>query len=75
MMIRTARLSVMENSKVPFLWILGRKDNFISCEGMLEKVKLPPNAKALILENSGHMGFVEEEDLSVNAIDDFINNL
>ena len=75
MMIRAARLSVMENSKVPFLWILGRKDNFISCEAMLEKVKLPPNAKALILENSGHMGFVEEEDLSVNAIDDFINNL
>lgn len=75
MMIRATRLSVMEESKVPFLWILGRKDNFISCETMLEKVKLPPNAKALILENSGHMGFVEEEDLSVNAVRDFINNL
>lgn len=75
MMIRSPRLSVMENGKVPFLWILGRNDNFISCEAMLEKVKLPPNAKVLILEKSGHIGFVEEEDISVKAIDDFINNL
>jgi pimeloyl-ACP methyl ester carboxylesterase len=36
------------------------------------KVKLPGNAKLVLLENSGHMGFVEEEDLSVKIVADFI---
>jgi hypothetical protein len=36
---------------------------------------LPPDAKVLVLRNSGHMGFIEEEDKSAEVITEFIENL
>jgi pimeloyl-ACP methyl ester carboxylesterase len=65
----------MEAGKVPCLWILGKKDCYISWETAPARVKLPGNAKVVFLENSGHMGFVEEEDLSVKTVADFIAQL
>ena len=62
MMNRPSRLKVMEEGKVPCLWILGRMDNYISCDEILTKVNLPANAKVVVLDKSGHMGFVEEAD-------------
>jgi pimeloyl-ACP methyl ester carboxylesterase len=75
MINRPSRLKIMEAGKVPCLWILGKMDNYISCEEVQAKVKLPINAKVVVLENSGHMGFIEEEDLSVKIITDFIQGL
>jgi pimeloyl-ACP methyl ester carboxylesterase len=72
MMNRPSRLKTMETGKVPCLWILGRMDNYIPCEEIQKKVNLPSNAEVVVLENSGHMGFVEEEDLVVEAMVDFI---
>jgi len=72
MIARPSRLEFMEKGIVPCLWILGRMDNYIPCEGIIEKVKLPSNATLIILENSGHIGFVEEEDLSVEVIKEFV---
>jgi pimeloyl-ACP methyl ester carboxylesterase len=75
LMARPSRLSVMERGMIPCLWILGKMDNYLPCDAVLKKVKLPPNAKVVILENSGHMGFVEEEDLSVRILTNFIKGL
>lgn len=72
MMNRPSRLKLMEAGKVPCLWILGKLDNYISCEAMQQRVNLPANAKVVVLESSGHMGFIEEEDLSVRVMTDFI---
>jgi pimeloyl-ACP methyl ester carboxylesterase len=75
MMARPSRLEIMEKGEVPCLWILGAMDNYINCEEVRKKVRLPGNADFVILENSGHMGFVEEEGLSLKAIDTFIMKL
>lgn len=75
MMIRTSRLTVMEEGRVPCLWILGSMDNYIPCETIQTKVKLPSNARVVVLNNSGHLGFIEEEDLSVKIISDFVVRL
>ena len=75
MMIRPSRLSIIEEGRVPCLWILGKKDNYISYETVLTQVNLPLNAKVVILENSGHLGFIEEEELSVKIVTDFIEGL
>lgn len=32
MMLRPSRVTVMEKGKIPCLWILGAKDNYINCE-------------------------------------------
>lgn len=75
MMIRPSRLSFMEEGKVPCLWILGTMDNYIPCDLIRSKVKLPANAKVVVLKNSGHLGFIEEENLSVKVVIDFIRAL
>jgi len=75
MMLRPSRLSVVEEGKVPFLWILGALDNYIPCDIMKTKVRLPGNASLVILDNSGHMGFIEEQDRSVSIVKDFIRAL
>lgn len=75
MMARPSRLEIMEKGEVPCLWILGAMDNYINCGEVQKKVRLPANAEILILENSGHMGFAEEEELSLKAIDTFIMKL
>jgi len=75
MMNRSSRLKFMEEGKVPCLWILGKMDNYISWKEIQAKVKLPANAKVVVLENSGHMGFIEEEDLTVKILTDFVKGL
>lgn len=75
MMARPSRLLVMEEGKVPCLWILGSMDNYIPCDVIQTKVKLPYNASLVVLKNSGHIGFIEEESLSVKTISDFVNKL
>jgi pimeloyl-ACP methyl ester carboxylesterase len=75
MMIRPSRLSVMEEGRVPCLWILGSMDNYIPCDFIQSKVNLPSNAKVVVLKHSGHLGFIEEEALSVKIISDFVSRL
>jgi pimeloyl-ACP methyl ester carboxylesterase len=75
MMQRPSRVGVMEKGIVPCLWILGAMDNYIPCDTIRETVKLPVNAKVVVLENSGHMGFVEEESLSVKILTEFAGSL
>ena len=72
MILRPSRVHVMESGKIPCLWILGAKDNYIDCRLVQAKVKLPVNAKLVILEKSGHIGFVEEEEKSLEVLTGFI---
>lgn len=75
MMKRPSRAGVMEEGRVPCLWILGTMDNYIPYGAIQEKVKLPSNATIAALRNSGHMGFVEEEEVSAGIVKEFIYGL
>lgn len=75
MMARPSMTAIVEEGRVPFLWILGALDNYINCEIIQQKVILPANAKVVVLRNSGHMGFIEEEDKSVEEIFQFARKL
>jgi pimeloyl-ACP methyl ester carboxylesterase len=75
MLARPSRLSIMEEGRVPCLWILGRLDNHIPCDAMQKRVRLPANAKVVVLEESGHMGFLEEESTVVKKLSGFIEGI
>jgi len=75
MMIRPSRLSFMEDGKIPCLWILGLMDNYIPCNIIRANVNLPPNARVIVLKESGHLGFIEEEENSLRAITEFVNSI
>lgn len=72
MIKRPDRSEILAGTELPFLWILGKKDNYIPYEAMVKKIKLPENGKLITLKHSGHMGFIEEKERSLKAILGFI---
>jgi pimeloyl-ACP methyl ester carboxylesterase len=75
MMNRPDLSETLSNSKLPFLLILGKKDNYIDYDHIIQKISLPKNSKIHTLKNSGHMGFIEEPENSIQIINQFINTL
>ena len=74
MMQRPSRRELMEEGRVPCLWILGYMDSYIPHDIIQTKVNMPANARVVVLEKSGHLGFIEEEDKSVEVISGFVKN-
>ena len=75
MMARPSRVPVIENGAIPLLWILGRHDLYFNPEKALGNVKIPASGKVVILENSGHLGFIEETGLAAELISEFAAGL
>ncbi len=75
MMKRPARTTIMEEGRVPCLWILGTMDNYIPYGVVQTKVKLPENARLVVLKNSGHLGFIEEEEISAQIVAEFVKSV
>ncbi len=71
MIVRPQRTAVIEKGEVPLLWILGRGDRYFSPETAMRDIKTPANAQVVILENSGHLGFIEETERSAEVISNF----
>ncbi len=61
---------MLANSTVKFLYIIGKFDNFIP-QSILEKIKFPAHTQILLLENSGHIGFIEEPEKAENEMKEF----
>ncbi|MFC2151363.1 alpha/beta fold hydrolase [Bacteroidota bacterium] len=72
MMNRPVLSESLANTEIPFLYIVGEKDNYIDFNSVVPKVKLPKKSHLIILKESGHMGFIEEEEKSLNCIKSFI---
>jgi pimeloyl-ACP methyl ester carboxylesterase len=75
MITRPSRQSLVESGRVPLLWLLGRDDLYFSPEKAIRDTRLPQNAEVVILENSGHLGFIEETERSAELITGFARKL
>ncbi len=60
MIQRPDRTDILRNAKVPVLFIFGRHDTTAPLEDGLKQCYLPESSYVHILENSGHMGMVEQ---------------
>jgi pimeloyl-ACP methyl ester carboxylesterase len=58
---------------VPQLFILGRKDEYITADVAEKMVAAQPQAEVVWLENSGHNGFIEQPRESAEALLRFMN--
>jgi pimeloyl-ACP methyl ester carboxylesterase len=65
---RKDRSGILRKSKIPFLWILGEKDNYINFQVIKEKIDMNHCGRLSIFRNSGHMGFIEEEERAVKEM-------
>ncbi|MBR2452350.1 MAG: alpha/beta hydrolase [Rikenellaceae bacterium] len=75
MMARPDRSKVLAEARIPKLFIFGRKDNYIGAETAERMIEQNPDAQVAWLENSGHMGFIEQEKESAEILTNFINKL
>lgn len=74
MIARRDRNEMLRGSKVPQLFILGRRDGYIPVETAEAMVAAHPQARVAWLEHSGHMGFLEEPEAAAAAILGFVKN-
>ena len=63
--------ALLNESSVPQMFVFGRNDEYISVETAETMIAQHPQAEVLWLDNSGHMGFIEEAQRSAEAIIDF----
>jgi len=75
MKARPDRRDVIKNSIVPVMIIAGKKDNYIPFSVYEEHFNLASQTDVLILENSGHMGFIEEREKSLDGILKFLDKI
>ncbi len=75
MMERPDRTKVLKGTKVPVLIIAGAKDNFIPMETAKEHASYSDKIVLEVFENSGHMGFFEEEEKALEVIGEFLGPL
>ncbi|MFP4059359.1 MAG: alpha/beta fold hydrolase [Bacteroidales bacterium] len=68
MMSRPDRSKILGSFELPFFLVLGKKDNYIPFDTISKKMPRPPDTQTLFLENSGHMGFIEEEQLVIDHL-------
>ncbi len=72
MIARKDRNELLRESSVPQLFILGCHDGYIPAEAAEAMIAAHPQAQVVRLENSGHMGFLEEPEATAQALLQFI---
>lgn len=72
MIERKAQSEMLHALGKPILFILGRKDGYIVPEIAEKMVADHPEAEVVWLENSGHMGFIEEAKACATALLNFV---
>ena len=72
MIERKDQNQMLQTSTVRQLFILGRKDGYIVPEVAEQLVANHPQAKVVWLDESGHMGFIEEPERTAEALLNFV---
>ena len=72
---RPDRSGILQNADFPILIIAGREDKAIPIERSEELRQKLPNAEFVVLEQSGHLGMVEEPEASLLALKPFLEKI
>lgn len=72
MIERKDRNQVLQQSSLPQMFIFGEMDGYISLEVAQQLAESHPQARVVWLQNSGHMGFIEEPERCAEALLSFM---
>lgn len=72
---RPDRSAMLQNAQFPVLIIAGREDKTIPFERSEELKQKLPNAQFVVLEQSAHLGMVEEPEASLLALKPFLEKI
>lgn len=71
MVERTGKTRLLRNLDIPFLLVSGKLDPRQPIDKVLSQVELPRHAELLLLDNVGHVSFVEAETIVAETIRNF----
>ena len=74
MMQRPDRTKVLKEFAGPVMFIMGKHDTAIPPDQVLEQSHLPRLAYIQLLMHSGHLGMIEEEELSTGFLEKFLKD-
>lgn len=74
MKIRQDRSIVLRFAPYPVLFIVGKEDLLLDHEELVRQSELPALSRLELLEDVGHMGFIEARDKCWIAIKDFVRS-
>jgi pimeloyl-ACP methyl ester carboxylesterase len=74
-MKRPDRTDVLVKTNKPVLFIIGRHDTAVPFNNSMSICHLPSLSYIHILEKAGHMGMLEQPDLSGKAMAGFLHDL
>ena len=69
---RADSLATLQRARYPVLIVIGKHDKVYNAEEQLAEAEQIPNAEVLVLNHSGHLGFMEEEELVIRKISEFL---
>ncbi|NLN96701.1 MAG: alpha/beta fold hydrolase [Bacteroidales bacterium] len=72
MKLRTGKRDVLAKLSMPVLFIVGKKDSRIPFDKVMEQIAIPKHAEALLLNDVGHMGYLEAPETIFNVLNDFV---
>ena len=73
MINRPDRTHILKEMKIPFLFVLGKFDTAIPLKDGLSLCHMPELSYIHVLHKSGHMGMLEEADLTNRILSEFIS--
>lgn len=68
---RPDRQHVLAQAKVPVLFIIGKNDDRLPMQVILPQTTLPEHSETLLLDNVGHMGFIEASGKTFGVVRGF----
>lgn len=72
---RRDRKTTLQQSDFPVLFIGGQQDDRIPIDLLLEQAKEPSHSELLLLQHTGHMGWLEQEETTVMAVKHFADRI
>jgi pimeloyl-ACP methyl ester carboxylesterase len=75
MKIRKEREIVLKFAPFPYLYLIGKYDTILAVNELVEESNLNEKGEYLLLEETSHMGFYEEQEKVFKAISNFSKSL
>ncbi len=69
---RDDSLELLKEVDFPVFFVIGKQDSRIPIEKVLPQLSLPAHAEAVILDKTGHLGFVEAPEKTFPVVGDFL---
>jgi len=69
---RPSRDVVLHFANYPVLFIIGKYDNLLPMQSLLDQAEIAKHKDVLLLEKAGHMGFLEEPEICIKYLKRFI---